>query len=178
VVERHIVARKAEAAKERITLTAEVQRCRQVLEVAQNATADHLAAWQQNITGDPYHAYGGPDEHRYMDIKGREFQAQADLTAAAEKLAGLLKGSFYFEGMPTAKLATQTDAEGEFTLTVPSFGKYALVAHAGRMVSDNTEEYFWVLKLPPDAAKGKPVLLSNSTMTTAGSPLSLLQTKE
>jgi hypothetical protein len=61
---------------------------------------------------------------------------------------------------------------------VPSFGKFVLAAHTQRRVFNATEEYFWLVGLPDDARKGVPVLLSNSTLTTAGSPLSLIKTEE
>ena len=81
----------------------------------------------------------------------------------------------YFEGLPTALASAQTDADGKFSLHVPKKGRYAVAAHAQRQVLDVTEEYFWLVLVPEEAREGTPVLISNQTLTTGQSPLSVIR---
>ena len=90
-----------------------------------------------------------------------------------------LASAFYFSQLPAPIATTQTDAEGRFSLAVPKKGRFVLTARASRLVpGSETESYFWLVQLPRDSRDGAPVLLSNTTLTTARSPLSLVHTEE
>jgi hypothetical protein len=97
---------------------------------------------------------------------------------APVRLQSLPTGRDYFSGLPAAVTSTQTDADGRFTLDVPHKGRLVLAARAQRQIIDSTEEYFWLVRIPDDVRRGELLLLSNSTLTTADSPLSLVKTAE
>jgi hypothetical protein len=90
--------------------------------------------------------------------------------------AALDKQSFVLEGLPEPIARTETDANGEFTLKVPARGRFVLAAQTQREVFGSAETYTWLVLVPDGARKGAKVLLSNETMTTGGSPLSLVHT--
>lgn len=66
--------------------------------------------------------------------------------------------------MPNLSAAATTDADGKFTLTIPKQGEYILVAKAQRMVSENTEKYYWTVPIDADG-QAKSVMLSNNNKT-------------
>jgi hypothetical protein len=108
------------------------------------------------------------------DRLGSSLQRRRELVA---RLGVFDSGTFYLEGLPSPVKVATTDADGEFSLTVPGEGgPYVLAAHTQRQVVDETEEYAWLIRVPPEALNGSKVLLSNDTMTTSSSPLSLLHT--
>jgi hypothetical protein len=83
----------------------------------------------------------------------------------------------YLEALPIGAIArAQTDANGDFTLRLPRYGRFVLAARAERRVLDTTEKYSWLIRLPDEAMTGTKVLLSNETLTTGSSPLSLVHT--
>lgn len=87
-------------------------------------------------------------------------------------------GRYFLGDLPPALATAQTDASGDFVIEVPRKGRFVLAAYAQRYVLGTTEEYCWLMRLPDDARAGAKVLLSNETLTTAESPLSLVHTKE
>ena len=103
-------------------------------------------------------------------------EAGHNLDRVTEGRSQWASGKFFLGGLPTATATTQTDADGKFTLRVPRVGRFALAAQAERQVGDITEEYSWLIRLPDEARQGAPVFLSNETLTTGESPLSLVKT--
>lgn len=85
---------------------------------------------------------------------------------------------FYFNGLPAAALTTQSDAAGEFSLRVPDGKSYVLAAHTTRVVGTGTEDYYWLVRIPEFALKGEKLLLSNETLSTGASPISLFHVSE
>jgi hypothetical protein len=85
---------------------------------------------------------------------------------------------FYLADFPKPIGSAQTDADGEFTLAVPSRGAYVLGAETSREVSSDSEDYVWLIRVPEGARSGTKVLLSNETLVTGDSPLSLLHTEK
>jgi hypothetical protein len=172
---RHVAARKAEAAKELVSRAAEVKSWNDAVETSQQMLTTAEREYRRSMDRGDY--FGSAYDKRRQAVR-LESDAQRGLNEARKKLAMLSQGAFYFEGMPSGKVSAQTDADGNFALAVPPLGEYVLVARAGRAIMDRAENYFWAVQVMPEARRGKPVFLSNTTMTTANSPLSLLQTTE
>lgn len=84
----------------------------------------------------------------------------------------------YLIDLPSVLARAQTDADGEFLIKVPREGNFALVARAQRQVVGQNEKYLWIVRIPEEAKTGTKVLMSNETMATGGSPLSLVHIPE
>jgi hypothetical protein len=84
----------------------------------------------------------------------------------------------YFVAMPRPLATAETDADGDFKILIPRRGKYILAARADRHVSNDVEIYHWLVRVPENARRGTKLLLSNTTMTNSGSPLSLVLTRD
>jgi hypothetical protein len=84
----------------------------------------------------------------------------------------------YLMDLPPVLARAQTDADGEFSIKVPREGKFVLVARAERQVLGQNERYLWMVRMPEEAKAGTKVLMSNETMATGGSPLSLVHISE
>ncbi len=70
-----------------------------------------------------------------------------------------VKGEQYFEQLPPPMATAKTDADGKFTLPLPS-GKYVIAAKTSRRVGDDTEVYSWLVSLDLTAS-GQTLMLSN-----------------
>jgi hypothetical protein len=75
----------------------------------------------------------------------------------------------YFNNLPTALAVTKTDADGKFSLQLPQKGEFILAAQAQRLVSNNTEKYFWLIRIHPDGKSVMQVMLSNDNLITVNS---------
>jgi hypothetical protein len=85
---------------------------------------------------------------------------------------------WYFTGLDSGASATaQTDADGRFSLDVPSSGKFFLVARSERKVIDSTERYGWMVRVPPASEKPTPIFLNHSNLLPDGVPLDSLIAK-
>jgi hypothetical protein len=71
-------------------------------------------------------------------------------------------------------MSTQTDADGRFSLDVPRFGRFFLAATSQRKLMDETETYFWLVRVPDSSQKNAPILLCNSNLLPEGAKLSTL----
>ncbi len=87
-------------------------------------------------------------------------------------------GRYFLDGLPSPLARAQTDANGEFTIQVAHKGRFVLAARAERQTLGSTEEYTWLVLIPEEARDGAKVLLSNETLTTEGSPLSVVHTSK
>lgn len=87
-----------------------------------------------------------------------------------------MSGDFYFKDLPAPVLAVKTNSDGRFSMTMPSDGAFALAARGQRKVIDETETYFWLIKLSMSASAKQSVMLSNDNLTSSSSPLSLVKT--
>lgn len=88
-----------------------------------------------------------------------------------DRLNFLLGSAPYFRKLnelyrPVA--SAKSDADGQFSISVPDAGEFAIVAYAERQTFDKTEKYFWVV---PVAEK---IDLSNDNQTSATSGAGLL----
>jgi hypothetical protein len=94
--------------------------------------------------------------------------------AVGRRVSFLLGSAPYFQELnehhrPVA--TTKTDADGKFTVTVPSEGEFAIVASSERQTLKDTEYYFWVV---PAADH---VDLTNDNLTRATTGASLLHVR-
>ena len=106
-----------------------------------------------------------------------EKKAGEDRTAfenARSKLNDLSSRASYFEGLPPALLTVTTNSDGKFSFKLPGGpGRYAVVAHSQRKVSDKDEVYYWAVWINSDG-KEQTFFLSNNNLTTAGSATSAI----
>jgi len=104
------------------------------------------------------------------DSEKRSKKDQADI-----KLKQFPTAEFFFEGLPSGIAKTITNSNGEFLLTLPSKGKFALAARAAREVPP--EKYYWLIWVSLDGEASKTILLSNHNLITAESPDSVVRAK-
>lgn len=66
---------------------------------------------------------------------------------------------YYFEKLPAQLVASKTDADGKFTLSLPP-GKYALAAKSSRDAFGTTENYYWLVWVDT-SSPNQSLMLSN-----------------
>lgn len=96
-------------------------------------------------------------------------------TEVRSHLPDLSTGAIYFEPMPAFLDSARTDAEGRFSLRVPSQERTVIFARTDRVVLSDVEHYYWVVREAPASEKGAPILLDNDNLTSSRSPLSLVK---
>ena len=102
--------------------------------------------------------------------------ALIDAAGAEEHRDVALTGGFFFENLPNPIATTQTDANGEFSLQIPTDGQYVIGAQAQRDVGGSTEYYYWMIQVSLNGAPNKSIMMSNNNLSTAQSPDSLIDT--
>lgn len=136
----------------------------------------------------------------YLDQKKKEAEAElarlqpayeaaeADLqkkqTAEAEdvvfelelKRKQYLFGGFYFSNLPIPIATALTNADGHFSIKIPTRGKFVVAAKAQRTAGDSTEHYFWIINVSLDGFSKKDIMLSNNNLSSGESAESLLHT--
>lgn len=105
------------------------------------------------------------------ELKSR-LDALAALTTAVEETRG---SDYYFKDLPAGFAVAKTNADGLFSMTVPTKGRFAIAAKAERQVFGEPEKYHWLVWISPNGQATTRVMLSNDNMTTAGSPDSVIQ---
>lgn len=117
--------------------------------------------------------------------RAREAAAQADAAVSALRARVKLNSEpmyvigtsarDYFDGLPTSDVVAKTDADGEFTLSLPAGQRFALAAQASRETVGNTESYYWMVWVVPRDGAENRVMLSNDNMITSDSPESAVR---
>lgn len=102
-------------------------------------------------------------------------ESSARLNDVREKLNSILAPEVYFAGLPSGIAKATTDADGKFSIKLPSNGKFAIAAHGQRRVVDSTEEYYWLTWVTMDGSESKSIILSNNNLMEAQSPDSVVQ---
>ena len=69
-------------------------------------------------------------------------------------------GESYFAAMPKPVAVATTDSDGKFRLTLPSSGKFIIVAKASRAAGRTSEAYLWLV--PIDAVGGEQTVSLSS----------------
>lgn len=72
------------------------------------------------------------------------------------------KAEFLLEGIPQPKFISKTDADGQFTLTLPK-GKYVITANSSRAVFGSSETYHWLVMVDTSNIN-QPLMLSNDNL--------------
>jgi len=72
------------------------------------------------------------------------------------------KAEFLFEGLPTPKVISKTDADGKFTLNLPK-GKYVITANSSRALLGSLETYHWLVTVDTSNIN-QPIMLSNDNL--------------
>lgn len=86
-------------------------------------------------------------------------QANLDLI---NKYEAFNKNEFYLPNLPDPKFISKTDAEGKFTLKLPS-GKYVITANTSRDIFGSTENYRWLVTVDTSNTN-QPLMLSNDNL--------------
>lgn len=77
----------------------------------------------------------------------------------------------YFATMPKPSATATTDSEGKFKLTLPSSGKYIIVAKASRDAGRTTEAYLWLVPIEAVGGEQSVSLSSNNLWNPSQSGL-------
>lgn len=135
--------------------------------------------WEDIFTRNLGNDYGpaGDASEPYRKLLASEKERnekKSDLARARLRLASFPTAEFLYERFPEGPHKTVTDADGNFIITVPKPGKYAIAARASRQVGSEKEDYFWLvwLTVGPEAQR---LLLTNSNLITSKSPDSVLE---
>jgi hypothetical protein len=75
----------------------------------------------------------------------------------------------YFKNLPTPFAFSKTDADGKFSLVIPQKAQFILLAQAQRQVSDETERYYWLVRVHPDGKSEMQIMLSNDNLISVNS---------
>jgi hypothetical protein len=87
----------------------------------------------------------------------------------------LTSGEHFLQDLPSAISSATTNADGAFTLAIPRFGRYGIVARGSRELREEVQTYLWLVWVSLDGEAAKRLLLNNHNILGAGSPDSALQ---
>ena len=94
-------------------------------------------------------------------------EARIKKDSAEWKAKGFPTAEFFFDGLPTGITKTMTNSNGEFSVTLPRKGKFAIAAHAHRETPE--EKYYWLIWVSLDDQATKTIMLSNHNLMTSDS---------
>lgn len=83
--------------------------------------------------------------------------------------------AIYMEGIPTPASISKTDADGKFTLTIPSGKKYIIAAATNRTVFKDTEQYYWLVRIDASSPVQALMLSNDNQVETKCKECILLQ---
>lgn len=98
------------------------------------------------------------------DGKAPEFRVALKVPKYRAKISRLSSYKYYFQGIPKPRDTSQTDSEGEFTLTLARGTPYYLLARSTRVVEGSSETHQWMVKTTLRSEKAE-IILSNSNMS-------------
>jgi hypothetical protein len=93
--------------------------------------------------------------------------AKSKLADLSSRRQHLLSPEFVYDGLGPSISIAKTDADGKFTIQIPSRGRIAIAARSSRQTGQTTEKYFWIVWAD---AQTKRLMLSNDNMMGSGSP--------
>lgn len=102
-------------------------------------------------------------------------ESSAKLNEIRGKLNSMLAPEVYFNGLPSGIAKATTDADGKFSIKLPSNGRFAIAARGQRKIFDKTEEYYWLVWVTMDGSKSNNIMLTNNNLMDAQSPDSVVQ---
>ena len=110
----------------------------------------------------------------YLAAKETLFQKNRSKLDIQKKLIKFTSPESYMQDMPAPANASKTDADGNFTLTVPS-GKYVIAATANRTVFEDTEQYYWLVRIDASSPVQSLMLSNDNQVETKCDDCVLLQ---
>jgi len=106
------------------------------------------------------------DELTQLNGRVEQLEDQIKTQKALLKKWLSLNSAAYFENLPDSIPSAKTDADGNFSFSIPRKGRFALAAKAQRNAADNTEEYYWIVWVSLNGELEKKILLSNDNLLT------------
>lgn len=174
---KHIARVRTEAIDQLVPLERELKQARQQVDAADAERAAAVRAWDAL----PWPKNSSDTEgFEARDRANRRMRrAEAVLSAARQTVQAVQAridavGSipFVFLGIPPSQWSAKTDADGRFQMEIPATGAFVVVATARRELINNTEEYYWIVRVP--ATDGQRLFLSNDNLAGIGATESLL----
>ncbi len=95
--------------------------------------------------------------------------------AAVERAASRPTVDGYFASLPKPIASAVTNADGAFSIVVPTRERFALAVHATRRVGDTPEEHYWLIWIDP-REKNNSLLLTNRNSINPLAPSSVMTT--
>jgi len=191
----HIEKRKATAQQETATRQARIDAARSEMQQRKSEldarTGEMNAAREASLAVSPsnypdfdtYLAASEQADQRWQQTTDVRDQAQQAYNSAETAYESLLSeadqftsGDFYFTGLSKPLIVVKTNADGQFDVPLPIRGQYVLCAQTQREVFDETEEYYWLVKVSMHGKSRQSIFLSNDNMTDSGSVDSLIET--
>ena len=111
----------------------------------------------------------------YSNASNRKATANNYYSAVLSDREAWLSSDAYFDAFPYRLADAETDADAKFSISVPTNGKFVLIARASRKVGDSDEYYYWMVRLAMNGENNKTILLNNENITASGSPSLSLQ---
>ncbi len=105
-------------------------------------------------------------------------QAATTFDTLTSQLQDCTSDTSLFQDLPPPILSTTSDANGEFTLPIPRYGKHVICAQASRQLQSHTEAYYWMISTTMDGDGNKSIVLANNNMADANAAESLLRFDE
>jgi hypothetical protein len=102
--------------------------------------------------------------------------AREAVSAAQAEIAYYNSDAFFFSCLGSAIQGAETDAEGKFTIEVPSTGTYVIAAQAERSLGKDTESYYWLHAVALEGKRYRAQNLSNTNLGGASGISSLIFT--
>jgi hypothetical protein len=105
---------------------------------------------------------------------------QARIGRIRAEVGKVVNEEFLFGGLPTGEIKAKamTDAEGRFSMKLPSSGKFAIAARAQRYVFNSTEEYYWLIWVSLDGEQSKHITLGNNNLLGTDAKESVFRTED
>ena len=165
---KHLESKTRHGEVENRKLQRDIDRLTSMLGIAE---AEEARLWKivQADEGNPRKS----DAWRFVYNKTKTLTQQIEDLRVRQKT--LTSGEYFFDGLPSGISTAKTDADGRFTLAIPSQGRYGVVARASRDLLKGKETYFWFVWVTLDGQSPKRLRLSNDNVMGAGSPDSALR---
>ncbi len=114
-------------------------------------------------------------EWMYSEAQREAIVAVKNRNEAVERAANWPTVESHFASLPKPIAAAVTNADGVFSIVVPTRERFALAVHATRRVGGTEEEYYWLIWVDP-REKNDSILVTNRNLINHDKPESLLTT--
>ena len=115
-----------------------------------------------------------------QEAKAAVKTAEDDYRYLVDERAAAAGGEFYFHGLPAPAVTTDTDAQGNFTLTMPPGDEPYAVAASGRETAGDgsVRSRYWLVRLSPAQRAGRDGLRPDDGNVSSSAAGSLIHTAE